>query len=313
MPTINDLPHHLHYSLNIQTNQKVTHLEFEPCQAVLVIAGTGGIQLWDAASGAKMYDLQEKSFFIFAENATELTLSNHGQLVAAMYDNQQVKLWNTGAKKRIRTIKTNSRQSHIALTQNGNKLAITQHKNIQLWNMLTGQIISTPQGRNVLQGHSEPINSITFNQDGNLLMSGSDDETIKLWDATNLQLLRTLREHGKRVSIVECSPTEAIFASGSLDKTIKIWDIASETVLHTLIGHYEEIKDLAFSPDGKVLASCSEDKTIRLWDVQTGEQIHILQGHKSWIHSVSFSATGEYLASASVDGEVNIWSKNLSS
>lgn len=301
----NHLPQHLHYSLSLQ--QKVHRLGFIPEQAILAIAGAEGIQLWDVTSGAKLYSLQEKQFFIFPETAIKLALSNHGKIIAASYENQQVKLWNTGAKKRIRSIKTSSRHADIALTQDGSKLAITQRTNIQLRNTLTGQVISTSQGRQLLQGHTEVVNTICFNHDGTLLISGSDDETIKLWDIVSLHSLRTLREHNKRISIVKHSPTQPIFASGSLDKTIKIWDVESECVLHTLIGHYEEIKDLAFSPDGNVLASCSEDKTIRLWDVKTGKQLEVLQGHQSWIHSVSFSANGEFLASASIDGTVNIW------
>jgi WD40 repeat protein len=88
-----------------------------------------------------------------------------------------------------------------------------------------------------LEGHSRWVESVAFSPDGRLLASGSDDETIKLWDPATGALKHTLEGHSGSVASVAFSPDGRRLASGSSDRTIKLWDPATGALEHTLDTH----------------------------------------------------------------------------
>ena len=104
------------------------------------------------------------------------------------------------------------------------------------------------------------------------LASGSDDDTIRLWDAVTGAHQRTLTGHTEYVLSVAFSPDGRTLASGSDDDTIRLWDAVTGAHQRTLTGHRGEAYSVAFSPDGRTLASGGgyQDNTIRLWDAVTG-------------------------------------------
>ncbi len=81
----------------------------------------------------------------------------------------------------------------------------------------TGNLIRT------LAGHSGAVYSVGISPDGQTLVSGSVDNTIKIWNLANGNLIRTLAGHSSSVWSVAISPDGQTLVSGSADNTIKIW------------------------------------------------------------------------------------------
>ena len=158
-----------------------------------------------------------------------------------------------------------------------------------------------------LEGHSDSVNSVAYSPDGQTLASGSNDETIKVWNVKTGNLLQTLKGHSELVYSVAYSPDGQTLASGSYDNTIKLWDINTGNLLQTLTGHSDWVRSVAYSPDGQTLASGSNDETIKLWNVNTGSLLQTLEGHSYWVKSLAYSPDGQTLASGSDDNTIKLW------
>ncbi|XP_074470643.1 WD repeat, SAM and U-box domain-containing protein 1-like isoform X4 [Sebastes fasciatus] len=76
-----------------------------------------------------------------------------------------------------------------------------------------------------LTGQSAPVLSCAYSSDGQLLVSGSVDKTITIYDAKNAVLLYTLNQHDRYVTACCFSPTSPLIATGSMDKTVNIWRV----------------------------------------------------------------------------------------
>ncbi|KAF2008821.1 WD40 repeat-like protein [Aaosphaeria arxii CBS 175.79] len=177
---------------------------------------------------------------------------------------------------------------------------------------LRGIVIKPSMSRNwsaclqTLEGHSDVVNSVAFSHDSTRIASGSNDNTVKIWDAISGENLHTLIGHSKWVSSVAFSYDLTRIASSSWDKTVKIWDASSGKHLHTLESHWET--SVAFSHDSTRIASGSTGNTVKIWDASSGEHLHTLKGHSSEVNSVTFSHDSTRIASASEeDGTVKIW------
>ena len=158
-----------------------------------------------------------------------------------------------------------------------------------------------------LTGHKNLISSVAFSPNGEVIASGSDDKTIKLWQVQDGQEIVTLAGHANSVHTVVFSPDGKILASSSHDKTIKLWRMKDAQEIRTLSGHINSVYGLAFSPDGETVASSSWDKTIKLWRVKDGQEIRTFSGHINLVYCVAFSPDGETLASSSWDRTIKIW------
>jgi WD40 repeat protein len=107
---------------------------------------------------------------------------------------------------------------------------------------------------------------VAFSPDGTRIVSGSADDTLKVWDAQTGQETLTLTGHGDFVTSVAFSPDGTRIVSGSVDKKLKVWDAQTGQEILTLTEHNNWVNCVMFSPDGTWIVSGSSDGTIKVWD-----------------------------------------------
>ncbi|CAE7085759.1 unnamed protein product, partial [Rhizoctonia solani] len=163
-------------------------------------------------------------------------------------------------------------------------------------------------------GHTGDVNSVAFSPDGKSVVSGSEDNTVRIWDSNGSSPIgEPLKGHSSSVSSVSYSPLGNRIACGSFDNTIRLWDPSTgQQSGHALKGNHP-ITSVAFSPDAKLIASgCgsvfSTANAVQLWDVQTRKAAsEPLTGHADAVRSVSFSPDGTRLVSGSLDKTIRVW------
>lgn len=151
--------------------------------------------------------------------------------------------------------------------------------------------------RTMLWGNNSAVNSLVFSRDGKLLVAGSDDSKIRLWDLETGQPHGELQANTYKVLSVALSPDGKILAStGGTLGIIDLWDFATGQRVSEIDAQHDFIGSLAFSPDGKFLASGSDDNTVRLWDVETHKPLGEFRGTFYYVKSLAFSPDGKFLA-----------------
>jgi WD40 repeat protein len=160
----------------------------------------------------------------------------------------------------------------------------------------------------VLQtGHTGNVTSLAISPDERYLLTGSADNTAKLWDmATGIEIC-TFKGHSKDIFSVAISLNGQYILTGSNDKTAKLWDLATGIEVRTFQGHSAAVRSVAFSPDGSYALTGSWDKTALLWEASTGRMVCTFQGHSDGILSVAFSPDGGYVLTGSEDNTAKLW------
>ncbi|BDM83471.1 WD40 domain-containing protein [Acaryochloris marina] len=312
--------------------QPIWSVQFSMDGQHLISGGEDNVlKLWDVATGKCLKTLIGHHNWIWS-----VAYSPDGQRVASGSHDNTVKVWNVSSGSCIHTLRGHTNWIwSVAFNPQGNIIASgSEDQTVRLWDVYSGHCLK------ILDGHDHRIWSVTFSpqplmsmlsseklsRQQALLASGSEDQTVRLWDVSWLesgtseatskpqsvhvltsQCLQTLQGHTQQVWTVAFSPDGKTIVSSGDEQFLRFWDVATGTCYKTLKGHPRRVTSVVFSPDGKLLASCGEDQTIRLWDAQKGQCLKILKGHTKQLWTTVFNADGSLLASGGGDQTIRLW------
>lgn len=153
----------------------------------------------------------------------------------------------------------------------------------------------------IFRGHTNGVMCLQF--DETVLITGSYDSTVKVWDIETGEELRTLRGHTSGIRCLQFDETGKL-VTGSMDNTTKVWNWRTGQCVRTFQSHTGGVISVHF--DKQFVASGSMDQTIRVWDSQT-KATFLLKGHTDWVNAVKIDSASRTLLSASDDCTVRLW------
>ena len=195
--------------------------------------------------------------------------------------------------------------SILIVSPDGNTVATAGDRYVQVWDR------SLKTRLTIMSGHTKPISCITYSPDGKYIASGSDDCTVRIWDAKtgeNVCLLRLMGWAGR----IQYSPDgKFLFSSNWGTYGIDVWDVNTQAKVRKIRCTTSAKNFFALSPDGKYLARNEERADMYIRDTDTGKAKAILHssGNKSIVW-IAYAPDGKRLAAASGDEMVRVWDLN---
>jgi Prp8 binding protein len=235
-----------------------------------------------------------------------------GRFLASAGFDRQIFLWSTyGDCDNIAVLKGHTgaiMDLHFS-TDGSQIMTCATDKMCSLWDVEVGARLRK------YRGHQTFVNACDIARRGpQLLCSGSDDGTIRIWDSRRKISIQSLQNMYQVTSVCFTDTAEQV-VSGGIDNDLKVWDLRKNEVIYTMHGHSDTVTGMELSPDGSYLLTTAMDNTVRIWDVRPFAPqercVKIFQGNQHTFEKnllrVAWSPDGGKVSAGSGDRFVYIW------
>ncbi|KAI8905273.1 WD40-repeat-containing domain protein [Powellomyces hirtus] len=233
--------------------------------------------------------------------------SQDGKYVLTAGSDRRVRLWNPETGLAIKSYEAHGK-AVLALAvppagaDNSRFATGSEDRSVFVWDVGTGR----PLRR--FTGHHQRVNAVAFNAEGTVVVSGSYDASVRVWDcrAANARLpIQILGDAKDSVESVQVMQHEIL--TGSVDGSVRIYDVRMGDLVTDRVGH--PVTSATFSGDKNCILVSSLDSTVRLFDKENGELLSSYQGHTNREYRITstLSNTDAHVITGSEDGRILMW------
>ncbi len=315
----------------------VLSVEYSPSGKELLSASRDGkIKVWDVAMRTANVSLHGHRWWVWQarfvppaeKSASPTRIVSVSQDATAIVWEDKTGNWSAADKiKQLPTFRGHQGPIFaVAISSDGKTIATAgQDRRILLWDdsdleeidlakaVSSNQVQATRADYPELIGHTATIRSLSFAPTGKVLISGGHDNTVRIWNTSSNELVKTLRGHGRWVMSSVVSADGQTVVSAAMDHSVRLWDIAGYEEMRVirgklLAGHEDAILAADFSPSSDRIVTASRDRTVKTWDFDTGKELQTFhEGHSYFTSNATVFASGTRLATAAADNSVRVW------
>ena len=278
-------------------NKGVTIVKIVPNRQKIISASLdGSIKIWKTSSGKLIYhlDAHEKAIL------TAELLEQGTKFISGSQDGT-IRLWNIrlGVQIGIIEIFENSVNS-IALTSDGTKVISALDAQIKIYDLNQFKTM------NIIKSE-KAINALIITPDEKMIVTGGDDNLLRVWDLQTMKQITTLEGHSKQILALKVFSNGRYIVSGSADNTIRIWDLIDQhQAIKVLRGCSNSVTSLElFSNDNKIISGCF-DNIVRLWDLKTYSLIDTFKFHEGPVTTICVTSDENLYISGSKDKTIAV-------
>ena len=268
----------------------------------IVVASGNTLEICDAESGAVVRSLSGDAWAVAA-----CAFSPEGRLMVSGGLDKKVKVWDSETGERVATLP--GAQSEHPRREDIQRLAF-QPIDRQSWDALKASIA---------EAYQSEIWACAFSPDGRLIVSGSNNGILTVWDIFGSRVVTSLHGHSQGVGSCAISHDGRHIVSGSDDGTIKVWDVRTGTELSSLLAHQGPVHACAFSSDGRFVISASGSTrwqnaaaqmssgayVIKVWETTACRQVAEFHGAYPF-KSLTVDRNGQSIIAADIEGRIYI-------
>lgn len=191
---------------------------------------------------------------------------------------------------------------NLAFSEKGDRLAVgCSNGKLKVYDLVSKTLVID------INAHTSWVTAVTFSSDGQYLITGGNDDKVKIWNNTG-DLVRTLSGHTGDISSVKILSDNSHILSSSKDKTAKLWKFSDGAIVRTFTGHRREINDMDLSGDETKIATVSSDSTCRIWNLNSGQELLSFGVKDSGsLRAVAWSPVNNQIATGSVLSDIVLW------
>jgi WD40 repeat protein len=165
----------------------------------------------------------------------------------------------------------------------------------------------------VLEGHEGIVWSTAISSDSKLIVSSSDDSTIRTWDVKTGKQMESFIAHEGAVMCVDINKGNAMIASGGGwdDKSFKLWsrDSRQKGKKKPLLTDVflNSVRAVQFSPDGNKVVGASQCANVAIWDTKTLDVLQQYTEHSDAVYAAAWSSDSKLVATGGMEGTIHVW------
>ncbi|KAG9067685.1 hypothetical protein KI688_011272 [Linnemannia hyalina] len=323
-----------------EQQSKVTSFAFSPNNQHLAFGNKDTTcRLWDSVSGETLLVMEGHTKWL-----RSVAFSPCGKQIASGSDDSTIRLWSSETGECLFVLNGHEKAVLSAeYSADGRRLVSTSHDGtIRVWDPETGapeadwviphvhgtRVAPSSDGKQfalriserrneiclmdaitgetglILSDDGTRVQVIVFSPIGDLIVSSSEDETVRLWDSSSGQLISRFTGHGKRITTCAISPDGLQIASGDLGGIIRLWEVNINR--SSPVTQKRAEGTAAYSHDGLFVISYHDDYTVLRWDSSTGASRSIPCSSTFDVISVAISPNGRWFANGCRNGNIRL-------
>jgi WD40 repeat protein len=274
---------------------------------------------------------------------TGVAFSANGQVLVSTSTDRTARFWNATNGQLLATVGAHAGAANaVAINPGGVAYTVGDDGMLRFWQL-------NPIAAKAISGNTATIRALAVSADGNVLITGGDDKTVRHFSPPAGKEIRPLTGPLAPVTSVTLNPANSVIAAASQDRQVYFWNAADGKPAGQLTAHAGPVTDVQFhpqgtqvatagadglvrlwaypptpartaphpdgvlvavaSPDGKKLYTGSADKVLRIWDATKPAVERQFTGHTGAITALAVSANGQLLVSGGADATLRFWNQ----